>query len=557
MPTLSRPRSARIVDGPDRAPARAMLRAIGFTNEDFHKPLVGIANTWIELMPCNYHLRGVAEQVKAGVRAAGGTPVEFNTIAISDGISMGTEGMRTSLISREIIADSIELVARGYQLDALVAISGSDKTIPGTVMALARLDLPSLMLYGGSILPGTFEGHDVTIQDVFEAVGSYYAGKMSEERLSQLEAVACPGPGACGGQFTANTMAMAFELMGISPMGAAEVPAVDPRKASVAEAAGRLMMDVIRRDLHPRQIITRESLENAIAAVAASGGSTNAVLHLLAVAREAGVALSLDDFDRISARTPVLADLKPGGRFVAADLYRAGGMRLFAQRLLQAGLLHGGALTVTGRTLGEEAQQARETAGQQVVRPLASPLKASGGIAILRGNLAPDGCVVKLAGHQRLQHRGPARVFDSEEEAFAALRRGSIKAGDVVVIRYEGPMGGPGMREMLAVTGALVGAGLGDSVALVTDGRFSGATHGLMVAHVAPEAARGGPIAAVRNGDTLVIDVPRRQLDVVISEAEVRDRMAQWMPPPPRYPSGAMAKYAQLVSSASLGAVTG
>ncbi len=557
MPTLSRPRSARIVDGPDRAPARAMLRAIGFTNEDFHKPLVGIANTWIELMPCNYHLRGVAEQVKAGVRAAGGTPVEFNTIAISDGISMGTEGMRTSLISREIIADSIELVARGYQLDALVAISGCDKTIPGTVMALARLDLPSLMLYGGSILPGTFEGHDVTIQDVFEAVGSYYAGKMSEERLSQLEAVACPGPGACGGQFTANTMAMAFELMGISPMGAAEVPAVDPRKASVAEAAGRLVMDVLRRDLHPRQIITRESLENAIAAVAASGGSTNAVLHLLAVAREAGVALSLDDFDRISARTPVLADLKPGGRFVAADLYRAGGMRLFAQRLLQAGLLHGGALTVTGRTLGEEAQQARETAGQQVVRPLASPLKASGGIAILRGNLAPDGCVVKLAGHQRLQHRGPARVFDSEEEAFAALRRGSIKAGDVVVIRYEGPMGGPGMREMLAVTGALVGAGLGDSVALVTDGRFSGATHGLMVAHVAPEAARGGPIAAVRNGDTLVIDVPRRQLDVVISEAEVRDRMAQWMPPPPRYPSGAMAKYAQLVSSASLGAVTG
>ena len=557
MPTLSRSRSARIIDGPDRAPARAMLRAIGFTNEDFRKPLVGIANTWIELMPCNYHLRGVAEQVKVGVRAAGGTPVEFNTIAISDGISMGTEGMRASLISREIIADSIELVARGYQLDALVAISGCDKTIPGTVMALARLDLPSLMLYGGSILPGTFEGHDVTIQDVFEAVGSYYAGKMSEERLSQLEAVACPGPGACGGQFTANTMAMAFELMGISPMGAAEVPAVDPRKASVAEAAGRLVMDVLRRDLRPRQIITRESLENAIAAVAASGGSTNAVLHLLAVAREAGVALSLDDFDRISARTPVLADLKPGGRFVAADLYRAGGMRLFAQRLLQAGLLYGGALTVTGRTLGEEAGQARETAGQQVVRPLASPLKASGGIAILRGNLAPDGCVVKLAGHERLQHRGPARVFDSEEEAFGALRRGSIKAGDVVVIRYEGPMGGPGMREMLAVTGALVGAGLGDSVALVTDGRFSGATHGLMVAHVAPEAARGGPIAAVRDGDTLVIDVPRRQLDVVISEAEVRDRMAQWMPPPPRYPSGAMAKYAQLVSSASLGAVTG
>ena len=557
MPTLTRLRSARIVDGPDRAPARAMLRAVGFTDEDFHKPLVGIANTWIELMPCNYHLRGVAEQVKAGVRAAGGMPVEFNTIAISDGISMGTEGMRTSLISREIIADSIELVARGYQLDALVAISGCDKTIPATVMALARLDLPSVMLYGGSILPGTFEGHDVTIQDVFEAVGAYYAGKMSQERLAQLEAVACPGPGACGGQFTANTMAMAFELMGISPMGAAEVPAVDPRKASVAEAAGRLVMDVLRRDLRPRQIITRDSLENAIAAVAASGGSTNAVLHLLAVAREAGVALSLDDFDRVSARTPVLADLKPGGRFVAADLYRAGGMRLLAQRLLQAGLLHGGALTITGRTLNEEAGQAREVSGQQVVRPLTSPLKASGGIAILRGNLAPEGCVVKLAGHERLHHRGPARVFDSEEEAFGALRRGSIKAGDVVVIRYEGPMGGPGMREMLTVTGALVGAGLGDSVALVTDGRFSGATHGLMVAHVAPEAARGGPIAAVRNGDTVVIDVPRRQLDAVVSEAELRDRMAQWMPPPPRYPSGAMAKYAQLVSSASLGAVTG
>ncbi len=557
MPTNPRAHSARILDGPDRAPARAYFRAIGFTDDDLRKPLVGIANTWIELMPCNYHLRGVAEQVKVGVRAAGGTPVEFNTIAISDGISMGTEGMRTSLVSREIIADSIELVARGYQLDALVAISGCDKTIPGTVMALARVDLPSLMLYGGSIMPGKFEGRDVTIQDVFEAVGAFHAGTMSQERLAQLEAAACPGPGACGGQFTANTMAMAFEIMGISPMGANEVPAVDPRKAAASEAAGRLVMELVRRNTRPRQIITRQSLENAIAAVAASGGSTNAVLHLLAVAREVGVALTLDDFDRISARTPVLADLKPGGRFVAVDLYRAGGMRLLARRLLEARLLHGDTLTVTGRTLADEVGQARETAGQEVVRPLGNPLKTSGGMAILRGNLAPDGCVVKLAGHERLQHRGPARVFDSEEEAFEAVRRGAIKPNDVVVIRYEGPMGGPGMREMLAVTAALVGVGLGDSVALITDGRFSGATHGLMVAHVAPEAARGGPIAAVADGDTIVIEVPRRRLDLDVSEQELAARLARWIPPAARYASGAMAKYAKLVSSASLGAVTG
>ncbi len=557
MPTGLRTRSSRMLDGPDRAPARSYFRAIGFTDEDLRKPLIGIANTWIELMPCNYHLRGVSEKVKAGVRAAGGTPVEFNTIAISDGISMGTEGMRTSLVSREIIADSIELVARGYLLDGLVAISGCDKTIPGTVMALARLDLPSLMIYGGSILPGEFEGRAVTIQDVFEAVGAYHAGKMTLERLRGLEEAACPGPGACGGQFTANTMAMAFEIMGISPMGVNDVPAVDPQKAPAAEGAGRLVMDVIRAGLRPRQIITRHALENAIAAVAASGGSTNAVLHILAVAREAGVDLTIDDFDRVSARTPVLADLKPGGRFVAADLYRAGGVRLLAKRLLEAGALHGDALTVTGRTIADEAAAARETPAQEVVRPVSNPLKKWGGIAILRGNLAPEGCVVKLAGHERLQHRGPARVFDSEEDAFDAVRRDVVRPGDVVVIRYEGPMGGPGMREMLAVTAALVGAGLGDSVALITDGRFSGATHGFMAAHIAPEAAKGGPIAAVRDGDAIAIDVEARRLDVELSGQELSARLARWTPPAPRYTAGAMAKYARLVSSASMGAVTG
>ncbi|HET6780933.1 MAG TPA: dihydroxy-acid dehydratase [bacterium] len=555
MTTLLRHRSSALLDGPDRAPARAYFKAIGFTDDDLARPLIGIANTWIELMPCNYHLRRLAERVKAGVRAGGGTPVEFNTIAISDGISMGTEGMRTSLVSREVIADSIELVARGYLLDGLVAISGCDKTIPGAVMALARLNLPSLMLYGGSILPGEFEGRPVTIQDVFEAVGAYHSGAMSEARLRALEASACPGPGACGGQFTANTMAMVFEIMGISPTGSSDVPAVDAQKDDVAFEAGRLVMRVLRDDIHPRAFITRASLENAIAAVAASGGSTNAVLHLLAVAAEAGVALDINDFDRISARTPLLADLKPGGRFTAVDLHRAGGVRLLARRLLEAGVLHGDAPTVTGRSIGSEARDASETPGQQVVSSAAAPLRAWGGLAILKGNLAPEGCVVKV-GHERLYHRGPARTFDNEEDAFAAIRDREIAHGDVLVIRYEGPVGGPGMREMLAVTAALVGTGLGESVALVTDGRFSGATRGLMVGHLAPEAARGGPIAAVRDGDTIIIDVSRRALEIELSAEEMNRRLAQWTPPPPRYPGGVMGKYARLVTSASLGAVT-
>ncbi|MSQ33712.1 MAG: dihydroxy-acid dehydratase, partial [Dehalococcoidia bacterium] len=499
----------------------------------------------------------LAAKVKEGIRAAGGTPIEFNTVAVSDGIAMGTEGMKASLVSREVIADSIELVARGHLLDALVVISGCDKTIPGAVMALARLDIPSLMLYGGSIMPGRFQGHDVTIQDVFEAVGAYTAGKMSAAELRELEGAACPGPGACGGQFTANTMATAFELLGISPMGSASVPAMDPRKDDTAFEAGRLVMEVLRRDLRPSRIITRGALENAVAAVAATGGSTNGVLHLLAVAREAGVPLAIDDFDRISSRTPLLADLKPGGRFMATDLYRAGGIALVAKRLLDAGLLKAGEMTVTGRTIGEEASRAVETPGQVVVRPLSDPIKPTGGLVILKGNLAPEGCVVKVAGYERLSHRGPARVFDREEDAFAAIQRREIRAGDVVVIRYEGPRGGPGMREMLGVTGALVGQGLGDSVALLTDGRFSGATHGLMAGHVAPEAAVGGPIAALQEGDTISFDVAARRLDVELADAEIKRRLGRWTAPAPRYTSGVMAKYARLVSSASEGAVTG
>jgi dihydroxy-acid dehydratase len=552
----ARLRSRAILEGPERAPARAYLKGIGYDEEALARPIVGIANTWTETMPCNFHLRRLAERVKDGVRAAGGTPMEYNTIAVSDGITMGTEGMKASLVSREVIADSIELVARGHMFDGVVALSGCDKTIPGSVMALARLDVPSLLLYGGSIAPGRFRGRDVTIQDVFEAVGAHAAGDMTDEDLAELEAVASPGAGACGGQYTANTMATAFEMLGISPMGSSMVPAEDGRKGQVAEDCGQLLLRLVEEDLRPSRIITREGLENAIACVAATGGSTNAVLHLLAVAGEAGVELSIDDFDRISRQTPLLADLKPAGRFVATDLYRAGGVRLIAKRLSDAGLLRRDAITVTGRTIGEEADEAEEAPGQEVVRPLDDPLKETGGLAILRGNLAPDGCVVKLSGHGRLEHRGPARVFESEEEAFRAVKDQAIQPNDVVVIRNEGPAGGPGMREMLAVTAALVGEGLGDSVALLTDGRFSGATHGFMAGHVAPEAPRGGPIAAVRDGDTIVFDVPSRELNVELDEAEIRRRIEEYAPPAREPAPGVLAKYARHVGSAARGAVT-
>jgi dihydroxy-acid dehydratase len=542
--------------GPGRAPARAMLKAVGFTDDDLSKPLVGVANTWIEVMPCNFHLRRLSERVKAGVRAAGGTPIEYNTIAVSDGISMGTEGMKASLISREVIADSIELVARGHLFDAVVALSGCDKTIPGTVMALARLNLPSVMLYGGSIMPGRFQGHDVTIQDVFEAVGKHASGRMTDAELKDLEDHACPGPGACGGQFTANTMAIAFEFLGMSPMGRNGVPAMDGRKDDVAFECGQMVMNLVKQNLRPRQIITRKSLENAIAAVATTGGSTNAVLHLLAIARESGVKLSIDDFDKINRKVPLLADLKPGGRYVAADLFAAGGTTLVAKRLLDAGLLHSNQPTVTGRTIGEEASTATETAGQQVLRPLINPLKPTGGLVILKGNLAPEGCVVKVAGHSMTKFQGSAKVYDREEDAFVAVKAGHIKPGDVVVIRYEGPSGGPGMREMLGVTAAIVGAGLVDSVALLTDGRFSGATHGLMAGHVAPEAVKGGPIAAVKNGDVITFDIVKRRLDVAVSQREIRARLRKVKSPTPRYTTGVMGKYARHVSSASEGAVT-
>jgi dihydroxy-acid dehydratase len=551
-----KPRSSVVTDGPDRAPSRAMLKAVGFTDDDLSRPIVGVANTWIEIGPCNFHLRRLAAKVKEGIRAAGGTPMEFNTVSISDGISMGVEGMKCSLISREVIADSIELVARGNHFDALVCLSGCDKTNPGVVMALARLDIPGLALYGGSIAPGHLGERDLTIQDVFEAVGAYGAGRITEDQFKAVENNACPGAGACGGQFTANTMSTVLEFLGISPMGSNGIPATVAEKEEAAFNAGKLVIEMLRRDLRPSQIITRKSIENAIASVAATGGSTNAVLHLLAIAREAGVELTIDDFDSISARTPLIADLKPGGRFVANDLYKAGGIQLVAKRLIDAGLIHGDALTVTGKTISEASQIAKEAPGQEVVRPVAEPIKETGGLVILRGNLAPEGCVLKVAGHERMTHRGPARVFDREEDAFEAVQRGQIKPNDVVVIRYEGPKGGPGMREMLGVTAALVGAGLGDSVALLTDGRFSGATHGLMAGHVAPEAAHGGPIAAIRDGDSIVFDVKARRLDVEITDEEMNARLRQWSPPAPRYTTGVMAKYAKLVSSASEGAVT-
>jgi dihydroxy-acid dehydratase len=551
-----KPRSSALTDGAHRAPARAMLRAVGLKDEDFRKPLIGIANTWIEIGPCNYHLRELAVHVRDGIRASGGTSLEFNTISISDGITMGTEGMRASLISREVIADSIELVTRGNLFDGLIVLVGCDKTIPAGVMALARLNIPGLVLYGGSIAPGQFEGHSVTIQDVFEAVGAHARGKMTDAQLNELECAACPGAGACGGQFTANTMALVCEFLGIAPMGLSSVPATNGAKAQAGMLAGKLTLELLKRNVPPSKIVTKAAIENAIAGVAATGGSTNAVLHLLAIAREAGIALSIDDFDRISSQTPILADLKPGGRFVATDLYAAGGTALVAKRMLEAGLLRGDCLTVTGRTLAEEAAQAKETPGQQVVRVKSNPIKPTGGLVILKGNLAPEGCVIKVAGHNTLNFRGPARVFDSEEAAFAGMENGQIKAGDVVVIRYEGPRGGPGMREMLAVTAALVGAGLGDSVALLTDGRFSGATHGLMAGHVAPEAAVGGTIAAVHDGDTIVFDIPNRTLSVEVTDAELQKRLAAWQAPKPRYANGVMAKYALLVSSSSLGAIT-
>jgi dihydroxy-acid dehydratase len=556
MDSRLREHSRIIVDGPSRAPARAYFYAIGLTDEDLAKPLVGVANTWIEAMPCNSHLRKLAEKVKEGVRAAGGTPLEFNTIAISDGETMGTEGMKASLVSRELIADSIELVGQGYMFDAMIALAGCDKTIPATAMGLTRLNLPGLVLYGGSIQPGRFRGHDVTIQDVFEAVGAHSAGKMSDADLKEIETVACPGAGACGGQFTANTMAMALEFIGLTPIGLGNVPATDPRKDEAAYRAGTMVMELLRKGITPRKILTRQAFENAIFSVVATGGSTNAVLHLLAMAKEADIELHLDDFGDISAKTPLLADMKPWGKYTAVDLYNAGGTALLAKRLLDAGLLHRGQMTASLKTLDEEALSAKEKPGQDVVHALSDPIKTTGGLMILRGNLVPDGCVVKTSGHERPHHRGPARVFDREEDAMDAAVNGKIKKGDVVIVRYEGPRGGPGMREMLGLTAALVGLGLGEDVALLTDGRFSGATRGLMAGHASPEAARGGPIAIVAEGDQIVFDLATKSLRVELSDAEINARLAKWKAPAPRYKTGVFAKYAALVGSASLGAIT-
>jgi dihydroxy-acid dehydratase len=548
--------SYTITQGRDRAPARAMLKAIGFTDEDLAKPIIGVANTWIETMPCNYNLRELAVKVKEGIRAAGGTPMEFNTIAISDGVTMGTEGMKTSLVSREVIADSIELLVRGHMFDGVVALVACDKTIPGAAMALLRTNVPGLVLYGGSIMPGTYKGHDISVGDVFEAVGANAAGRITDAELLDIEDHACPGAGACGGQFTANTMATVMELIGLCPMGMAAVPQVDKRKDDVAYRCGQIIMDAVRNNLRPRDICTRAAFENAIASVAATGGSTNAVLHLLALAREAELPLSIDDFEAICARTPIFVDLKPGGRFMAVDVDKAGGIGVIAQRLVEGKLADGSAITVTGRTLAQEAADARETPGQEVILPLAKALKPRGGIAILRGSLAPEGCVIKLAGHEKKVHHGPARVFDREEDAMDAVTHGTIKPNDVVIIRYEGPRGGPGMREMLGVTGAIVGAGLSDSVALMTDGRFSGATHGFMIAHVSPEAFNGGPIAVVEEGDPITVDADKGVVNIDIPAAELAQRLAAWKPRAPRYKTGVFAKYCALVSSASEGAIT-
>lgn len=550
--------SAALTDGPDRAAARAMLKAIGFTDEDLAKPLIGVATTWIETMPCNYNHRRLAEHVKAGIRAAGGTPMEFNTISVSDGVSMGTEGMKSSLVSREVVADSIELVVRGHLLDGLVCVIGCDKTGPGAAMALGRLDVPGLILYSGTIYPGTLHGRrDATVVSVFEAIGAYRAGRITLDELYEVEALSCPGPGACGGQFTANTMSMVLEFLGLSPAGLNAIPAEDPAKDAAAHRCGELVMDLVRADQRPSRFVTRKAIENAIASIAATGGSTNGVLHLLAIAHEYGIALDIDEFGAIADRTPIVADMQPGGRYTASDLYDAGGVSLVMRELLaRPGLLHGDRPTVDGRTIAEIAAEAVETDGQRVVVSIETPIKPTGGLAILRGSLAPEGCVVKLAGHERRLHRGPARVFESEADCYAAVRDRRIAPGDVVVIRYEGPVGGPGMQEMLSVTAALVGEGLGDSVALITDGRFSGGTHGLMIGHIAPEAALGGPIAVVEEGDTIVIDVDRKALDLEVPADEVAARLARWTPRPPNYPGGVLAKYAALVGSASAGAVT-